>query len=203
METEKMIKTARGLDKLCRVLQVIAMVGAAVCIIILGVFTLLHATGHGIMQKGFDLVDIGPLTFKLTQAAALDNTAVLGYAWLMAAAAVAAVAVIYYALGIIRKIFAPMTQGDPFHPTVGQKIRKLAFASLAIGVIQNVMGAIETLGALRLFQLNSWLQNGRIESVTANFRCDLSFIVWFFVLLLLSYVFRYGAMLQKLSDETL
>ena len=132
-----------------------------------------------------------------------DHNAFLLYAWIMTAAAVAIIAVVCYAIRIIRRILAPMTQGNPFHPTVGKEIRRLAFASLIIGVIQNIMSAVETLNMLRVFDLNTLFQNSQIQSVTANFRFDLGFLVVFFVLLLMSHIFTYGEELQKLSDETL
>ena len=119
------------------------------------------------------------------------------------AAAVVFVAVLFYAIGVIRKILAPMTQGDPFHPTVGREIRRLAFASLAIGIIQNAMSAVEVFSVLHIFDMNALLQGSKIQSVTSNFNFELSFIVVFFVLLLMSYIFQYGEGLQKLSDETL
>ena len=42
-----------------------------------------------------------------------------------------------------------------------------------------------------------------IRSVTVNYTFDLGFVIVFFVLLLMSYIFSYGAQLQQLSDETL
>jgi len=35
------------------------------------------------------------------------------------------------------------------------------------------------------------------------FKIDLSFLIYWAILMLLSYVFRYGEQLQQLSDETL
>lgn len=203
MNTSKIIKTAKVLDTVFRILQKVIAVCALVAVALLGVFTILNAVRpNTIIGSDFNIVDIGPLTIELAKEYTPDNTAILIYAWVMAAAAVAVVAVVCYALGIIRKIFAPMTQGNPFHPAVGKEIRKLAFSSLAIGILQNIMRAVEVLNALRMFHLDSLLQSSQIRSVTANFRYDLSFILVFFVLLLLSYVFHYGEQLQKLSDET-
>jgi len=39
--------------------------------------------------------------------------------------------------------------------------------------------------------------------VTGMFKIDLSFLIYWAILMLLSYVFRYGEQLQQLSDETL
>ena len=204
MEREKMIKTAKALDKLFRILQRIIIICAAVSVVVIGIFTVINAIGlNSTIGTDFHSVDIGPLTLELAEEVAPDNNAILIYAWTMAAAAIAIIAVGCYTISIIRKILAPMTQGDPFHPTVGKEIRKLAFASLIIGIIQNIMGAVETLSMPRIFHLDTLLLDSQIRSVTTNFRYDLSFIVVFFVLLLMSYIFHYGEELQKLSDETL
>lgn len=204
MEREKMVKMAKVLDKLFRILQRIIIICAAVSVIVLGIFTVINAIDHNaVIGTDLNFVDIGPLTFELSEEAAPDNNAILVYAWIMAAAAIAIITVGCYAIGIIRKILAPMTQGDPFHPAVGREIRRLAFASLVIGIMQNIMGVAETLSMLHIFHLNTLLQDSQIQSVTANFRYDVSFIVVFFVLLLMSYIFHYGEELQKLSDETL
>ena len=204
MEREKMIKTAKALDKLFRILQRIIIICAAVSVVVIGIFTVINAIGlNSTIGTDFHSVDIGPLTLELAEEVAPDNNAILIYAWTMAAAAIAIIAVGCYTISIIRKILAPMTQGDPFHPTVGKEIRRLAFASLVIGIIQNIMGAVETLSMPRIFHLDTLLLDSQIRSVTTNFRYDLSFIVVFFVLLLMSYIFHYGEELQKLSDETL
>lgn len=204
MERTKMVKTAKVFDKLLRILQKIMIICAAVCVAVLGILTVINIINHDfVVGEVSNRVDIGPLTFELAEEAALDSHAVLVYAWIMVVAAVAVIAVACYVISIIRKILAPMTQGNPFHPTVGKEIRKLAFASLAVGVIQNIISTVETLNMLRIFNLNALLQNSQIQSVTANFRYDLSFIIGFFVLLLISQIFHYGEELQKLSDETL
>lgn len=204
MEREKMIKTAKALDKLFRILQRIIIICAAVSVVVIGIFTVINAIGlNSAIGTDFHSVDIGPLTLELAEEVAPDNNAILIYAWTMAAAAIAIIAVGCYTISIIRKILAPMTQGDPFHPTVGKEIRRLAFASLVIGIIQNIMGVVETLSMPHIFHLDTLLQDSQIRSVTTNFSYDLSFIVVFFVLLLMSYIFHYGEELQKLSDETL
>lgn len=204
MKKEKMMKTARTLDKVFKILQRAAVICAAVSVAVLGVLTVMNAINpNSVIGTNSNLVDIGPLTFELTEEAAPDNNGILIYAWIMVAAAIAIIAVVCYAIRIIRRILAPMVQGDPFHPAVGKEIRRLAFASLAIGIIQNIMGVAETLNVLHIFDLNALLQNSQIQSITANYRYDLSFILVFLVLLLMSHIFHYGEELQKLSDETL
>ncbi len=204
MEKGKMVKTAKALDTVFKILIVLIRIGIIACVAVPGIFTVVYFIHPELLTvTAFDLLEIGPLTLKLAEGVTLSNHALLLYVWITVAAAAAPIAVVYYALHVIRKILAPMTQGNPFHPAVGKEIRKLAFASLAIGIIQNIVIAVETYHTLHTFNLNALLQNSQIQSITASFDFDLSAVVVFFVLLLMSYIFQYGEELQKLSDETL
>ncbi len=204
MQKEEMVRTAKTLGTVFKILQRILILCAVVCVVLLGIFAVIHAIHpNAVTGTALNAVDLGPLTLELTEEVAPDSNAVLVYAWIMAAGVIAIIPIVCYALGIIRKILAPMAQGDPFHPTVGKEIRKLAFAGLAIGIIHNIMGAVGTFHVLHIVDLSALLQNSQIQSVTANYRYDLSFLVVFLVLLLMSHIFRYGEELQKLSDETL
>ncbi len=208
MKDEKMIKTAKALDKVFKILQRIFLICAVAGVVVIGMFTVIRAVApDSVVGMAFDLafysVDIGSLTFDLAKEAVPDSGAILFCAWIMLAAAVAFIAIAYYMLGIFRRILKPMTEGNPFAPCVSREIRKLAFASLAVGVISNGMDFVQTWGVVHIIDLNRLLQSSQIESVGVNYRYDQTFVLTFFVLLLVSYVFRYGETLQKLSDETL
>lgn len=204
MKYQKMVKTAKALDKAFAILQRLIITCAAVVVLIVGAFTVATVVNpdFAIGTKP-NAVDIGPVTFTLGEVAMPDNNTVLTYAWIMAVAAVAYIVIMWFLLGVVRRILKPMTEGEPFTPFVSKEIRKLAFFSLAIGVISNVASAIETFAAVHLFDLSNLPQNSLIQSVRANLSFDVTFIVIFFVLLLASYIFQYGQELQQLSDETL
>lgn len=203
MEKEKLVKTAKALDTVFKVLEKIILICAVACVVVVGIITVINVVDPNTAIGTDFSVDIGPLTFELTEEAVPDNNAVLINTWIMVATAVVIAAAGCYAFRIIRKILAPMTQGNPFHPTVGKEIRKLAFASLAIGILLNIISAAEVFNAFHTFNLNALLQNSQIQSISADYGFDISFVVGFFVLLLMSYIFHYGEELQKLSDETL
>ena len=56
---------------------------------------------------------------------------------------------------------------------------------------------------MKAYDLHLLLLSEKISHVEFMFVFDLSFLVVYGVLLLLSYIFRYGEELQQLSDETL
>ena len=54
-----------------------------------------------------------------------------------------------------------------------------------------------------VFDLPALLISEKIVHIGSMFSVDLTFLIYWAILLLLSYVFRYGEELQQLSDETL
>ena len=196
MKTQKMIKTAKVLEKVFRILQWVVIVCAVVVLLVLCIFK------SNLIQKVYSgSVDIGNLTFTLKDGEMPKS--IVSYAWVMVIGAIAYCAIFYYLLGVFRKILKPMTEGNPFAPTVSKEIRKLAFAGLAIGIVYNVMSFIATTVAVHIFDLSTLLQSSQISGISTNFHFDVTFVILFFVLLLVSYIFQYGEELQKLSDETL
>lgn len=204
---DKMIKLARFLNKVFRVFRKIIIIFAIFIVLLLIILTVIQteSTDGNLFNtsNSTTFVDLGPITVKFVQGYSLDLSNTLTFAWFMAVIWVPTIGVIYYALGLIQKILTPMAEGSPFYPSIGVYIRKLSFACLALGIMQNIMQFLEVLFAIYVYDLYESIWNTQVASVTANFTFDIGFIVVFFILLLLSYVFSYGEELQKLSDETL
>ncbi len=204
MENKKLIETARRLSTFFKVIQKIVGIAiiAAACVLI--VLTIADAVNpESEISTGLNVIDIGPLSIELAEENELDNTHILIYAWIYSGLAVICAALIYLGLGYVRKILAPMAEGSPFHTQTSRYIRKLAILSLIMGVVQNVEKAIEAFTALHLSGLDKLADSEMIRSVKVNYGLELDALIMFFILLLMSYVFEYGAQLQKLSDETL
>lgn len=205
---DKLIKTAKRLDTFFKVLQKIIKITMIVVVCVLGVLTIANIVNpDAIIANGFYSVDIGPITIKLTESySPEDNNMVLAYAWIGVGLAAIAVVAVYYAFGQVRKILQPMSEGNPFHPTVSTNIRKVAYVSVVLGIVANVASYIEAFNAIKMIDslnLLEYVKEGIIQSITANFNMDLTFLVVFFCLLLMSYIFRYGEELQQQVDETL
>lgn len=205
---DKLMKTAKTLDSFFKVVQKIMKVAMIVMVCVVGVLTIANIVNpNAIIANGFYSVDIGPLTIKLTEEySSKDNNMVLFYAWIIIGLVAIAGVAIYYALGQIRNILQPMSEGNPFHPTVSMNIRKVAYVSVVLGIVANIASFVEASIALRMVEsvnLLQHVQEGMIQSVTTNYSFDISFLVVFFILLLMSYIFRYGEELQQQVDETL
>jgi len=204
MENKKLIGTARKLNTFFKVIQRIvgiAIIAAGCVLIVLTIANALNPESE--ISTGLNVIDIGPLSIELAEESIPDNTHILMYAWIYAALAAICAAVIYMGLGYVRKILAPMAEGSPFHPQTARYIRKLAILSLIMGVVQNAEKAIEAFTALHLAGLDRLVESEMVRSIQVNYALELDALIMFFILLLMSYVFEYGAQLQKLSDETL
>ena len=205
---DKLMKIAKRLDTFFKVLQKIIKITMIVMVCVLGVLTVANVVNpNAIIANGFYSVDIGPITIKLAESySPEDNNMVLAYAWIVVVLAAIAVIAVYYAFGQVRKILQPMSEGSPFHPTVSKNIRKVAYVSIIMGIVANVVSFIETLNVIEMIEklnLVEYIKDGSIQSITANFNIDMTFLIVFFLLLLMSYIFRYGEELQQQVDETL
>jgi hypothetical protein len=96
-----------------------------------------------------------------------------------------------------------MKAGLPFDESVGHNIKKMAYVFLVYGIVENLGNILQVVYEAKMFERIVVMNSGAIQSVTANYVFDLSFLTVFFVLILVSHIFNYGAKLQQLSDETL
>ena len=108
-----------------------------------------------------------------------------------------------WATRILRHILAPMTNGQPFARTIWKDVNKLGWVSLALCLMDN----IADLGIVLIYEyaypVRELLESGNIQSVHFRYQFEPAFAIVAAVLFLLSHIFRYGAQLQQLSDETL
>lgn len=204
MNREKMIRLAGKLDTLFRVLQRIATIAMLVALIVMAVLTLVNwVNPNAVIGEGFQTVDFDTITLQLLPQYALSNREILTFAWAVMLPAAACAVLWCHAFGCIRRILAPMKQGDPFRPEAADHIRRLAFVSLGLGAVQNIGAAVSTGLLFGIYDLHHLADGDPIVSITANYSLDLTCVIGFFLLLLISCIFRYGAELQQLSDETL
>ena len=106
-------------------------------------------------------------------------------------------------VGYIREILLPMKEEKPFDAVVSTNLKKLAKLSITLGILYNIIILSEQVMTVFVYGLPQLLISEKIIHVDGMFQVDLTFLIYWAILLLLSYVFRYGEELQQLSDETL
>ena len=108
-----------------------------------------------------------------------------------------------WGIRVLRHILRPVAEGKPFAGTIWQDLKKLGWISLALCAADN----IADLGIVYIYEyaypVRALLESGNIQSVHFRYHFEPAFALIALILFLLSHIFRYGAQLQRLSDETL
>ena len=202
---KKLTKTAATLDILCHILAValsIASVCLIVCFCIVMAGFLFHLPPH-MVGSGYEEVELGIVTFTVANAYIPDHHTL----WTQAAIEMVLTFLCLIPANLIvrsiQAILAPMKNGEPFHNTVSVQLGKIAKYVCALGIFMNLEKIISNILLVKAYDLNLLLLSEKVPHAEFHFDFDLNFLLVSGILLLLSYVFRYGEELQQLSDETL
>lgn len=171
-------------------------------LVIIGAGFLFHLDPDTI-GSGYNSVEIGYLTFELADSIAPAASTVLLDTAVRMALGLVCIVFALFCVKCVREILKPMTQGEPFHSTVSANLKKLAKYSLISGLTANLIKILNATLAVASYDLTSVLLSDKITHIGFNVPFDADFLVVGAVLLLASYIFRYGEQLQQLSDETL
>ena len=202
MNQERLIGTAKKLDKILKVVQLVNVVGGV--LVICGFFLLNIA--YLVNPENVNTADIIKFSmgeFSLELANAGEMGIGLAYGWANCVWVVILLWILWSGFRYVRKIVAPMMEGNPFDRSISIYLKKLSFLTLIYGIIGNIGAAIVTFMKMNHYQLERLVDGKQILSITPEYQLELGFLIVFFVFLLASYIFRYGAELQQLSDETL
>ena len=197
--------TAKKLDKVLEIAHIVLGALAIACIV--GVA--LIATAYilkldpAMIGTGYENFDVGFLELEVAESYAPDKWLIL----LQAAITLLVSCRLMYdgrkGIGYIREILQPMKEEKPFDSVVSINLNKLARLSINLGILYNIIILSEQIITVFVYDLPGLLLSDKIIHVSSMFTVDLTFVIYWAILLLLSYVFRYGQQLQQLSDETL
>ena len=197
--------TAKKLDKVLEIAHIVFGALAIACIVFLVLIALAYVLkwDPAMIGTNYENFDIGFLELTVAESFAPDKWMVL----LQAAITLAVSCRLMYdarrGVGYIREILEPMKEEKPFDSIVSTNLKKLARLSISLGILGNIISLSEQIMTVFVYDLPGLLISDRITHVGSMFQVDLAFLVYWAILLLLSYVFRYGEQLQQLSDETL
>ena len=197
--------TAKKLDKVLEIAYIVLGALAIACIVgvaLIGVAYLLKWDPSQI-GTGYENFDVGFLELTVAESFAPDKWLVL----LQASITLLASCRLLYdgrrGVGYVREILQPMKEEKPFDTIVSTNLKKLSRLSINLGIFYNIIILSEQIMTVFVYDLPGLLISEKITHVGGMFNVDLTFLVYWAILLLLSYVFRYGEALQQLSDETL
>ena len=197
--------TAKKLDKVFEIVHVVFGALAIACLVgvaLIGIAYVLKLD-PAFIGTGYEKFDLGFVELEVAPAFAPNKWLVL----VQAAFTLLVSCRLFYdgrrGVGYIREILKPMIVEKPFDSIVSTNLKKLARLSIVIGILWNINILAEQIMMVFVYGLPDLLIGEKILHITANFRIELSFLICWVILVLLSYVFRYGEQLQQLSDETL
>ena len=196
--------TAKKLDKVFEIAHIVF--GALAIASIVGVALIAAAyifkLDPSMIGTGYTSFDVGFLELEVAEAYAPGK-------WLVLAQAAITLLVscrLFYdgrrGIGYVREILKPMIEEKPFASIVSTNLKKLAKLSIILGILVNIIILSEQIMTVFVYNLPELLISEKITHVAGMFKIDLSFLIYWAILTLLSYVFRYGESLQQLSDET-
>ena len=196
--------SAKKLDKIFEIARTVlgALAVAAVVFIVLIGLAYVMDWDPEFIGTGYTSFDVGFLELEAAPGYGPDPWLVLGHAAFTLAVSTLLLLDGRRGIGYIRNILQPMTEEKPFDSSASINLRKLAKLSIRIGVLWNIIVLSETIVMIFIYDLPSLLLSEKISYIGGTIQIDLSFLIYWAILTLLSYVFQYGQQLQQLSDET-
>ena len=197
--------TARKLDKVLEIAHIVFGALAIACIVGVAMIAAAYVLrlDPSMIGTGYENFDVGFLELTVAESYAPDKWMIL----LQAAITLTVSCRLLYdarrGVGYVREILHPMTEEKPFDSIVSTNLKKLARLSINLGIFYNMIVLSEQILTVFVYDLPGLLISDKITHVGGMFQVDLTFLIYWAILLLLSYVFRYGEALQQLSDETL
>ena len=197
--------TAKKLDKVFEIAHIVLGALAVACIVGVVLITAAYVfkLNPDMIGTGYENFDVGFLELTVAESYAPDKWLVL----LQAAITLLVSCRLLYdgrrGVGYIREILQPMKEEKPFASIVSTNLKKLANLSINLGIVSNILLLSQQIMTVFVYDLPGLLVSEKITHVGGMFSVDLTFVIYWAILLLLSYVFRYGEELQQLSDETL
>jgi len=197
---EKMIRTAKRLD-VCMNIAEKAFYVITALLAVLGVAMAVFKDAF--TDYSVTNVPLGVITLTLKEADIVVSENVKSRLIVGIISAMIVLAITCVGIRIIRKILRPMKEGRPFDTSVADSLKKLGWLVLIGGTVEAILKAVSETVILGAYDLSQLINMNAASKVTVSYFFDATFIIFAFVLFLLSHVFRYGEELQRESDETL
>ena len=197
--------TAKKLDKVFEIAHIVfgALAIASIVGVALIAVAYIFKMDPTFIGTDYEKFDVGYLELEIAPAFAPSKWLILGQAALTLLVSCR----LFYdgrrGIGYVREILKPMIEEKPFDSIVSTNLKKLAKLAIVIGILVNIIILSEQIMTVFVYDLPGLLISEKITHVTGMFKIDPTFIVYWAILMLLSYVFRHGESLQQLSDETL
>lgn len=200
MKNPKMIRTAKIIATVLKVFEYVAAVGAIVL-----VFALLAVAffGNAVIEAASYTLQLDFVTLHFPQEYISQLSVGKTYAIISVVMAMLDLAISLYICKCIRRLLQPMVEGRPFDGLSSVYFKKIGWVIVFHGVVSQIGQIVANVYFTQRFRLQELLTLPYLEKVSFEFDFDFTFLLVAGMMFLLSYIFSYGQMLQKESDETL
>ena len=197
--------TAKKLDKIFEIASIVLgalAIASAVFIVLIGLGYVLKWDPEFI-GTGYASFNVGFLELEAAPGYGPNPWVILGHAAFTLAVGILLLLDGRRGIGYIRGILQTITEDKPFDSSASINLKKLAKLSIRIGILWNIIKLSEMIVMVFVYDLPGLVLSEKISHVSGMFQVDLTFLIYWAVFTLLSYVFQHGQQLQQLSDETL
>lgn len=199
---EKLMKTSKTVDnilmiayKLMQVAGIILLVSIGICIVAQFVDKLPMAELTSVSVSDVELTFKEPMLIDSSKAV-IEMVVTLVVALLV-------IGITCYMIKLLRKVLAPMIVGQPFDGTVSKNIKKLGIAVIVNGLAIDIAESVMSSMAFYMYDIAELILSDNVSKIMVNSEISLDSILVGVMVIMLSYVFRYGEQLQQQADETL
>ena len=198
MENKKMKNVANYIEIASKVLKGCFLAGAIVC----GIFAILVLILGTDMISSFSL-EFGNISVYLKDSYPMNEK--LAVTSIVVELVITALMLVglFFAMKFLKNIVIPIKDGRPFEESITKNLRSLAWTSLIIGGLNEILKVVESLFTNALIDFNGLFVSNYVDSIELDFEIDYTFVAIFGVIMFLSFIFQYVQKLQKESDETL
>lgn len=198
MDNKKMVNSAKNLDIIAKVCGICFRIVGIACIILTLAILALGSKINATHSISLDFIKM-----YLTDQVNINT----GYMQIYLTVGLLVVSIlcfmIDFGIKLIRRILAPMKEGRPFEADVPTNLKKIAWIVLAGGAVTQVVGIVERIILMKACPAEQIVNMDVISKLEYTFTIDFTFVLAFCIVMFLSYIFSYGQILQKESDETL
>lgn len=200
---KKIQRTAAGLDTFFKIAYRLGIVAIVFSSIVILFMWYLYMGAPELISKLRLSLNFGMIQFQVSPDVVPTREHGFLFLALGTIISVAQLPVFCMIFSSIRGILAPIKDGTPFHDDIVYYLKRLGWLTVANGIIGNLANLVVYGNLLPGYNLGELFLSDKITAVTASYSFDLTFVLYAFILFLLSYIFQYGRELQQLSDETL
>ncbi|MBR5489704.1 MAG: DUF2975 domain-containing protein [Oscillospiraceae bacterium] len=202
MNNKKMARVAKNLDILANVFCKIAAIAGIICVAV-AILSLIFGGKIFAEAAHSPNLDLDFIKLHLTDKVNLDSKFMKLYVCISTLGGGIVCFLVAYIAGLLRKILSPMKIGRPFEEGISQNLKNVGWAIIVGGFISEVLGCVARMLLINAYPFDEFFSPELIRKTEYVFTINFNFVIIACAVFLLSYIFSYGQILQRESDETL